>query len=127
MEGRGLAGRLRVTRLFDAYGRLLTARQQRMVRLYYLDDFSLGEIAEQFAITRQAVYDSLKRSVSELQRLEEILQVLEDRHQVARRQQQVTKRVDALEKLMGELDGRVASKALEPLREALTHLRRAIS
>ncbi len=127
MAERTLAERLQVIRLFDAYGRLLTARQQRMVRLYYLDDLSLGEIAEQFEITRQAVFDSLKRSISELQRLEEILQVLEHRQQAARRQQQVTDRLDALEKVMKQLDGRVEDGALEPLLDALAHLRRVLA
>ncbi len=127
MEGRALAERLRVIRLFDAYGRLLTDRQQRMVRLYYLDDLSLGEIAEQFAITRQAVYDSLRRSISELQRLEDTLQVLEERQQAARWQRQVTARVDALAKVMEQLDGLVEEGTLEPILDALLHLRRTIS
>ncbi len=127
MAERTLAERLQVIRLFDAYGRLLTARQQRMVRLYYLDDLSLGEIAEQFEITRQAVFDSLKRSISELERLEEILQLLEHRQQAVRWQHQVTDRLDALEKVMKQLDGRVEDGALEPLRDALAHLRRMLA
>ena len=65
-----LGDRLHIIRLFDVYGGLLTSRQQRLMRLYYHDDLSLGEIAQRLRVTRQAVYDSLHRAVGELQRLE---------------------------------------------------------
>ena len=52
----------KINLLFDFYGSLLTERQQKFVELYYGDDWSLGEIAEQFAVTRQAVHDTLKRA-----------------------------------------------------------------
>ena len=52
--------------LYDFYGQLLTERQRRFVELYYGDDLSLGEIAEQFGVSRQAVYDILKRSEQSL-------------------------------------------------------------
>lgn len=70
---RDLAKRLLTIQLFETYGGLLTARQQRLMRLYYFDDLSLAEIAERLRITRQAVHDSLQRSMEELIRLEEHL------------------------------------------------------
>ncbi|MDQ7828538.1 MAG: sigma factor-like helix-turn-helix DNA-binding protein [Armatimonadota bacterium] len=70
---RDLARRLLTIQLFETYGGLLTARQQRLMRLYYFDDLSLGEIAERLRITRQAVHDSLQRSMEALIRLEEHL------------------------------------------------------
>ena len=45
------------------YGGLLTQRQQEMLRLYYEEDFSLGEIAEQFGVSRQNVHELITRSV----------------------------------------------------------------
>jgi len=47
--------------LFDYYGKLLTERQQNIIRLYYYHDLSLGEIAEKEDISRQGVYDHLQR------------------------------------------------------------------
>lgn len=59
--------------LYDFYGQLLTEKQQRFIELYYGDDLSLGEIAEQFLVTRQAVHDTLKRSEQTLFSYEEKL------------------------------------------------------
>lgn len=48
--------------LFEFYESLLTEKQQSYMQLYYADDFSLGEIAEEFGVSRQAVYDNIKRT-----------------------------------------------------------------
>ena len=48
--------------LYDLYGGLLTAKQQNIFDLYYQDDYSIGEIAEELEISKQAVFDALKRS-----------------------------------------------------------------
>ncbi|BBP89297.1 UPF0122 protein YlxM [Bacillus safensis] len=39
--------------------------------LYYLDDFSLGEIADEYEVSRQAVYDNIKRTEAMLEQYEE--------------------------------------------------------
>ena len=44
------------------YGGLLTQRQQEMLRLYYEEDFSLGEIAEQFGVSRQNVHELINQT-----------------------------------------------------------------
>lgn len=41
--------------------------------MYYADDFSLGEIAEEYEISRQAVYDNIRRSEKILQQYEDKL------------------------------------------------------
>ncbi|MFK2824969.1 putative DNA-binding protein [Bacillus sp. B190/17] len=52
----------RMNYLYDFYHSLLTDKQRSYMSLYYLDDFSLGEIAEEYEISRQAVYDNIKRT-----------------------------------------------------------------
>ncbi|MDF2545748.1 MAG: putative DNA-binding protein [Anaerosolibacter sp.] len=53
---------LQISMLYDFYGQLLTEKQQEIVQFYYCDDLSLGEISEQLGISRQAVYDTIKRT-----------------------------------------------------------------
>ena len=63
----------RMAMLFDFYGKLLTDKQREMLAFYYEQDLSLGEIAEEFQISRQAVHDVIKRSEKILEQYEEKL------------------------------------------------------
>lgn len=68
----------RLNALFDFYQPLLTEKQNSYLQLYYGDDFSLGEIAEEFEVSRQAVYDNLKRSTQLLEDYEIRLHLYQD-------------------------------------------------
>jgi predicted DNA-binding protein YlxM (UPF0122 family) len=48
--------------LFENYKELLTQKQREIVSLYYDEDYSLGEISENLGVSRQGIYDTLKRS-----------------------------------------------------------------
>lgn len=63
----------RVNYLFDFYQALLTPKQRNYMEMYYLEDYSLGEIAELFHVSRQAVYDNIKRTEAMLETYEEKL------------------------------------------------------
>ncbi|MDQ0217107.1 putative DNA-binding protein [Peribacillus cavernae] len=60
----------RINYLYDFYQSLLTEKQKSYMSLYYLDDYSLGEIAEEYEISRQAVYDNIKRTEAMLEEYE---------------------------------------------------------
>lgn len=60
----------RMNFLYDFYHSLLTDKQRSYMSLYYLDDFSLGEIAEEYEVSRQAVYDNIKRTEAMLEEYE---------------------------------------------------------
>ena len=64
---------MEVAMLFDFYGDMLTEKQRDMIELYYNDDLSLSEIAENEGITRQGVRDSIKRAENQLLEMEEKL------------------------------------------------------
>jgi len=63
--------KLSMTLLFDYYGDLLTDKQKTYFDLYYNQDFSLAEIAEEEGISRQGVYDALTRAEAILLNFEE--------------------------------------------------------
>ena len=53
---------LTMTMLFDFFGDLLTEKQRLYFDLYYNEDLSLSEIAEQCGISRQGVRDNIIRA-----------------------------------------------------------------
>lgn len=59
--------------LFDFYGKLLSKKQYSVVELYYIHDLSLSEIGEELNISRQGVYDTLKRAEQKLYKFEKDL------------------------------------------------------
>ena len=61
----------RMTMLFDFYGELLTDRQKEFFDLYYNEDLSLSEIAENEGISRQGVRDVIVRAEAAMQEIED--------------------------------------------------------
>ncbi|MCD8917098.1 putative DNA-binding protein [Staphylococcus gallinarum] len=53
---------IRMNYLFDFYQALLTKKQRNYLELFYLQDYSLSEIADTFDVSRQAVYDNIRRT-----------------------------------------------------------------
>ena len=66
---------LQIGGLLDFYGDVLAERRRLVLDLYYNDDYSLAEIAEEIGITRQGVLDTIKKGKDELLFLEEKLQL----------------------------------------------------
>ena len=86
----------RMTMLFDFYGDLLTSRQKEFFDLYYNEDLSLSEIAENNGITRQGVRDVIVRA-------ENIMQEVEDKTGIVRRFQAQRPLLDSIESAAGEI------------------------
>lgn len=59
--------------LFDFYGKLLTEKQYLAIQLYYLEDLSLAEIGDEMNVTRQGIFDLLKRAEQNLYEYEDKL------------------------------------------------------
>ncbi|MDR1605645.1 MAG: putative DNA-binding protein [Streptococcaceae bacterium] len=68
----------RMNALFEFYATLLTEKQMHYIELYYAEDYSLAEIAETYDVTRQAVYDNIKRTEKVLESYETKLHMYSD-------------------------------------------------
>jgi len=102
--------------LYDFYGQLLTSKQREYLELYYHHDLSLGEIGEEFQISRQAVYDILRRGEKILEEYEaklglaaryqrereKMVQILEYLQQLKSETAPKEKLVDAIEEIVKE-------------------------
>ncbi|MBN2908259.1 YlxM family DNA-binding protein [Polycladomyces sp. WAk] len=103
----------RINWLYDFYGPLLTEKQRAMLELYYHEDWSLGEIAEHHGISRQAVFEAIKRAQTALEELEQRLQLLEKHN----------RRVAIADEIRKRLEVHPEGKAqIEPLLDALLDL-----
>ncbi|GGJ92506.1 UPF0122 protein YlxM [Lentibacillus kapialis] len=60
----------RINYLFDFYQLLLTPKQQNYMDMYYREDYSLGEISDLLQVSRQAVYDNIRRTETMLESYE---------------------------------------------------------
>ena len=107
---------LEIGYLLDFYGDILPERRRDILDLYYNDDLSLSEIAEQMGITRQAVRDSIKKTEQELFFYEEKLGL---RRRFTEAETRVEKAISLCE---------AAKDTLPPaLAEELEAIRRAVS
>ena len=68
--------RVELNLLNDFYGPLLTPRRHDLVRMYCEEDLSLSEIADEWGVTRQGVYDALRHATRQLERYESRLKLL---------------------------------------------------
>jgi len=103
---------IQISMLYDFYGQLLTEKQREIMQFYYEDDFSLGEISENLKISRQAVYDTIKKSEKTLQEYEEKLRLYQRFKESEEIYKLVFERIDELIE-NGELDMNIKKKLYE--------------
>ena len=68
---------IRINRLLDVYGDLLTSKQFEALFQYYANDCSLAEIGDSLGISRQAVNDAIKQGIEMLEKYESKMKLLE--------------------------------------------------
>ena len=79
-----MAKNLREGVLLDFYGELLTQKQKRALELYYNEDLSLAEIAEDMQVSRQGVRAFIKQGEAHLEEFEEKLGMLDRFSRISR-------------------------------------------
>lgn len=73
---------LEIIKLIDTYGKMLTAKQFNIIKDYYFDNLTLAEIGDNYGISRQAVKDSINKSLKTLSDLEETLKVCQKQDKI---------------------------------------------
>jgi predicted DNA-binding protein YlxM (UPF0122 family) len=89
---------VQIALLFDFYGQLLTEKQIEIIDMYYNNDLSLSEISEQQGISRQGVYDTLKRAEKTLFEYEDKLGLL---NRFLQQKESLTNVNEMLDKILG--------------------------
>ena len=75
MEREDLRKKVDLAFLSAFYGGMLTENQRRILSLHCEEDLSLGEIAEEVGISRQAAHETLTRASAKLTEMENALGV----------------------------------------------------
>ena len=102
----------RMAMLYDFYGDVLTDRQKEFYDLYYNEDLSLGEIAENYGITRQGVRDVIVRAEAYLTEIEDKTGLIRRFHTM---QGQLREVADCAGKILALNDAKLGSDELEAL------------
>ena len=102
----------RMAMLYDFYGDLLTDRQKEFYDLYYNEDLSLAEIAENYGITRQGVRDVIVRAEAYLTEIEDKTGLISRFHTM---QGQLREVADCAQKVLDLNDAKLGSDELETL------------
>lgn len=92
-----MAKDLNITILLDVYGQLLTEKQRFAIDMYYNEDLSLAEIAEEIDISRQGVRESIKQGEKHLLEYEEQLGVVRRFHNISAQLERLNSLLDTLD------------------------------
>ncbi len=69
--------------LFDIYKTLLNNKSQEFFRLYYEENLTMQEIADEFKVSKSYVGSVIKKTEKKLDELENNLKIYEHRHFLA--------------------------------------------
>ena len=105
-----------MTLLFDYYGDLLTEKQKTYFDLYYNQDFSLAEIAQEEGVSRQGVYDALTRTEAILRNFEEKTGFVAKAMERARLLEEICLQAEKIKTIPG---GREAAEAIAAAAERI--------
>ena len=105
-----MAKDLKIGVLMDFYGQLLTDKQYGALDMYYNQDLSLAEIAEENSISRQGVRDFIKRGEKQLCEYEKKLGLV-------KRFNDITKQITEMNSIIERLRNDTNSSDIEKLKQ----------
>lgn len=88
--------------LYDLYGELLTDKQRQYFEDYYFNNLSFSEMAENYNVSRNAVFKQLHIVIDKLEEYEKKLRLLEKKNKMIKIIDSITdkKLKEELEKLV---------------------------
>ena len=101
--------------LYDFYGELLTKRQREVMELYHEENLSLAEIADEFGISRQGVYDALKNGEKALTGYEQKLGLVEKFQRSSEAIMKIDERIDNIIESLSQSDTSHSKKTIKEL------------
>lgn len=110
-----MAKDLNISILMDFYGQLLNERQYEMMDMYFNQDLSLAEIAEEIEISRQGVRDAVKRGEKQLAAYEEKLGLV-------KRFSDITVKIEEMNKIICRLSDTDEVRRLKKISEELSEM-----
>ena len=96
---------LNISILLDFYGDILTDRQKEMIDMYYNNDLSLSEIAQNFSISRQGVRSVIKKG-------EDILSEMEEKLHLAARFVEVQEKSENIASALSDLNDKINDSSI---------------
>lgn len=94
-----MTDKAKMAMLLDFYGEVLTDKQREAMDMYYNQDYSLSEIAENTGISRQGVRDRLQKSENIIVELENKLHLCERFSEMKADVERIIKQLEKLKKL----------------------------
>lgn len=114
----------RMALLYDFYGDVLTERQREFYDLYYNEDLSLSEIAENSGITRQGVRDVIVRAEAILTNLEDKTGLIRRFHAMKKQLEQIQADAEEILALTGKYDDPQLERLAQSIRSAAQALQK---
>ncbi|WP_406614026.1 sigma factor-like helix-turn-helix DNA-binding protein [Mycoplasma corogypsi] len=71
MNNKSIENITKYSELFAKYQNFLTQNQKQVFHLYFFEDLSYGEIANIMATSRSAAFDTLKKAISKLEKIDQ--------------------------------------------------------
>ena len=106
--------------LYDFYGVLLTDKQREVMELYHEENYSIVEIAKELKVSKQAIYENLRKSDAILRNYEAKLGLMLS----------LLRTRELIESVEGKIDGLISSPELaenSKVKEGLLEIRDMIS
>ena len=97
---------LKYSVLFSYYSELFSKKKKKYLELYLEENVSLSEIAERCGVTRQAVFDNIKKGFLKLDEYESKLGIFEKEKELKRKLEYLKKNFtkENLEKIIEDFD-----------------------